>query len=158
MKEVIARRKGGLLLLYGICCVLGVVVLISALKFAQGANQNTQSANGVKAQDAKSLLLLIMGIFVIVVSLYICVKYLCTPREIITYDGNKLYIGKYQYSPSQITNVTYRCARSKGWHYRWGKITVHLGVEKHTFNFVADVEETHNRLIMFIRQTSQSAS
>ena len=141
MKEVIARRKGGLLLLYGICALVGAFSFV--MSFQPNADSNSRYGK---------VGLAVLGLVIMAVSAVVCIRYLRTPREVITYDGNKLYIGKYEYSPSQINNVTYRRAHARHAQYRWGKITVHIGGQTHAYDFVADVEEAHNRLIAFMRQ------
>lgn len=141
MKEVIAKRKGGLFLLYGICFLAGVLGFVRSFK----ANADDNSRYGKFG-------LTVIGLVLIVCSLIICIRYLCTPREVITYDGNKLTMGKVEFLPTQITNVTYRRAHARNVQYRWGKITVHICGQQITYNFVADVEEVHNRLISFMRE------
>ena len=141
MKEVIAKRKGGLFLLYGICSLIGVFSFV--MSFQTNADSNSRYGK---------VGLAVLGLVITAVSVFICIRYLCTPREVITYDGNKLCIGKYEYSPSQLINVTYKRAHARHAQYRWGKITVHIGGQTHVYNFVADVEEVHNRLISFMRE------
>ena len=131
--EIIARRCGGVLALYLFSAVLGVVLCILGI--------------GSTAIDDAFLTCFIPGILVILVSVVVCIRYFTVPKEIIQYDGEKLIFPQGRYAPSEIVNVTYRCARERGFSHSWGKLTVTLSDKEITYNYVADVEEVHNRLM-----------
>ena len=137
--EIIARRKGGLFFLYGLCSLSGVFFLAFSL-------MNTSLENYERIGN------FLIGLTLLVTGLVICVLYLRTPKVVITYDGNKLSIGGQEYKPSQITSVNYRRARAKHTHYRWGSITVKISGKEYRYSFVADVEEVHNRLIALMKE------
>ena len=131
--EVIARRCGGVFALYLFAAALGVVLGILGI--------------GSTAIEDAFLTCFIPGVLVIIISVVICIRYCRVPKEIIQYDGEKLIFPQGRYAPSEIINVTYRCARSRGFTHSWGKLTVTLSDKEIVYNYVADVEEVHNRLI-----------
>ena len=135
MQEVIARRKGGLLLLYGFCFLVGIGVVVSGLYQAK------------KPDGQAGEIIILGGIILIVSSLIICISWLKTPKIVVVYDGERILLPKRSCLPSEITNVNYKCASARGVHYRWGKLIIFVNGQPYTYRFVADVEEAHDRLI-----------
>lgn len=139
--EIIARRKGGLFALYGLCFLVGVFAVVMAAFGSKNAERKFEFLGYFP-----------IGVMMIVVSLVICVNYLRTPSTIIVYKDKKLMIKGKEYTPTQITNVNYKCAHSRHHFYRWGKLMLTIGGESYSYNFVAEVEEVHNRLIALMKE------
>ena len=57
-----------------------------------------------------------------------------------------------EYRPAQIASVNYKCAHSRHRSYRWGKLMLSIGGDSYSCNFVAEVEEVHNRLIALMKE------
>lgn len=134
--EVIARRKEGFFWVHLITVAAGIIFFIIFLYLEY---KTAFSPLGIAMIILSSL---IAG------SGAICLwEYHKISKEIIQYDGEKLIFPQGRYAPSEIINVTYRCARSRGFSHSWGKLTVTLSDKEIAYNYVADVEEVHNRLI-----------
>ena len=127
--EIIARRKDSLLLLFGVITLFGVIATVVSLqgfwddKFAIG------------------------GIIIVVAGVILCARILRTPKEIIRYDGEFLILREGKYKIDQLSKINYRCMHIRGRYYHSGTLTLLLNGKEIVYDFVADVEEVHNRLM-----------
>ena len=98
---VVAKKKSGLLLLYGIILLFGLVIIVAAF---------------TKEFEAHYLIAILFAIVIIALFSYNIVKYLRVPYEIITVDNKgMLHLPKdVTLDPKDIIDVSYRCARGKG--------------------------------------------
>ena len=91
-----------------------------------------------------------------VICIVICVWVKRTPDQI-TYENGKVDFGNGYVAPAaNITNVEYRQARARGWHYQWGKLTVYVDDQVFVYRYIADVEEAHNRIINLMLNAKKS--
>ena len=147
MREVIARRKDGLLTVYAMTAVVGIFcMLISAIIMLLYPS---------KSLHAGLISLFILGILFIPVSVVYIVKICKTPEEIIAYEKGVLYFPDCTCSASEIKNVVYRCARGRYYSYHWGKIIIALEDRALKYDFVADVVDVHNRLIQLMMEAKE---
>lgn len=130
---VVAKKKGGLLLLFGFMLLFGLVIIAAAF---------------TKEFEAHYLIPILLAIVIIAVFSYNIVKYLRLPYEIITVDNKgMLHLPKgVTLDPKDIVDVSYRCARGKGITYYWGEITIITHLESFKFDYVDDCEDVSKEL------------
>ena len=133
--EVIAKRKKGLFALYCSVGLLGVFLFIVSMNLMREDN------------GAENILLALASLVVVVIGAVVCAGYLKTPQEVIRFDGSNLILREGVFPVAALDKVNYTCAHARGLRYRWGKIVLKIGVQEIVYNYVADVEEVHNRLL-----------
>lgn len=140
---VVAKKKGGLLLLFGFMLLFGLVIIFAAF---------------TKEFKAHYLIPILLAIVIIAVFSYNIVKYLRLPYEIITVDNKgMLHLPKgVTLDPKDIVDVSYRCARGKGITYYWGEITIITHLESFKFDYVDDCEEVSKELTRMMYESKQS--
>lgn len=149
MREVIARRKEGLVTLYVICLVLVVAVLL-----ASGVCMILQPSGSI---IAAVIALLIAVVIVIPLCVINIVQISNTPEEIIVYENGFLHFPDCTCRAYEIRNVEYRFARGRRISYNWGRIIIALDGRTLDINFVADVVRVHNRLIQLMMESKGRA-
>lgn len=137
--EIIASKKGGLLGLYFFSLVVSFVMLVAGIVVPVFISEALIFA-----------LFAVAGVVLVCVSGYIIYGIINTPQIIVAYENGKLRCGNLEFLPSQIKNVEYRPAHARGISYRWGKLKIFLDGRTLSFNYVADVEMAHNRLIQLM--------
>lgn len=142
--EVIARRKNGVLVLYSIMFILGLIVFL-----ASGGLSGSSSSEAENRWIAGLILMVVGGI--------ICISVLRTPKIIIQYDGEYLILREGKFKINELGRVNYRQAHARGFHYSWGKIALALGGQEIVYNNVADVEHVHNRLMELRLQAEKNS-
>ena len=140
---VVAKKKGGLLLLYGIILLFGLVIIVAAF---------------TKKFEAHYLISILFAIVIIALFSYNIVKYLRVPNEIITVDNKGiLHLPKnLTLDPKDIVDVSYRRARGRGITYHWGEITIITHLESFKFDYVADCEDVSKELTRMMYESKQS--
>lgn len=140
---VVAKKKGGLLTLFGLMLLFGLVIIFAAF---------------TKEFEAHYLIPISLAIVIIAVFSYNIVKYLSVPYEIITVDNKgMLHLPKnVTLDPKDIVDVSYRCARGKGITYHWGEITIITHLESFKFDYVADCEDVSKELTRMMYESKQS--
>ena len=149
MREVIARRKEGLITIYVISIVLGVLCLLISAIF-------------LMLRPSSSVFACLLALFIVgIVLIPVCVVYIVrisnTPEEIIVYENGVLHFPNCTCRLSEIRNVEYRFARGRRLSYSWGNITIILEDRALKFDFVADVVDVHNRLIQLMLESKGRA-
>ena len=142
--EIIARRKNGVLVLYSIMFILGLIVFVIS-----GGLSGSSSSEAENRWIAGLILMVVGGI--------ISISVLRTPKIIIQYDGEYLILREGKFKINELGRVNYRQAHARGIHYSWGKITLALGGQEIIYNNVADVEQVHNRLMELRLQTEKNS-
>ena len=140
---VVAKKKSGLLLLYGIILLFGLVIIVAAF---------------TKEFETHYLIAILFAIVIIALFSYNIVKYLRVPNEIITVDNKgMLHLPKdVTLDPKDIIDVSYRCARGKGITYHWGEITIITHLESFKFDYVDDCEDVSKELTRMMYESKQS--
>ncbi len=132
MKEVIAVKKEETLGLY---ITLSVVGLITCLI-------------GCFVMNGMLFPLVIFGLIFLAIGVVPSWQILKMPKIIITYDGENLFLpNNVTYPLKELTKVNYTQAHSRGMTYQWGVIKLTFGEEELEYNYVADVEEVHDKLM-----------
>lgn len=131
--EILAQKKRGLIPLYSlVATICTILILFNAM---------------LKVAATTLLFLVIGGVILDIACIVICIRVKRTPDQI-TYENGKVDFGNGYVAPAgNITNVEYRQARARGWHYRWGKLTIYVDDQVFTYRYIAEVEEAHNRII-----------
>ena len=142
--EIIARRKNGVLVLYSIMFILGLIVFVIS-----GGLSGSSSSEAENRWIAGLILMVVGGI--------ISISVLRTPKIIIQYDGEYLILREGKFKINELGRVNYRQAHARGIHYSWGKITLALGGQEIVYNNVADVEQVHNRLMELRLQAEKNS-
>ena len=142
--EIIARRKNGVLVLYSIMSILGLIVFVASA-----------GLSGSSSSEAENRW--IAGLILMVVGGIICISVLRTPKIIIQYDGEHLILREGKFKINELGRVNYRRAHARGFHYSWGKIILALGGQEIVYNNVADVEQVHNRLMELRLQAEKNS-
>lgn len=134
--QILAQKKRGLIPLYCFAAILSTV-LFTIMFFA-----------GLNSEAIATLpIIIIGGVVCDVTCIVICVWVIRTPDQI-TYENGNVDFGNGYVAPAEnITNVEYRQARARGWHYQWGKLTIYVDGREFVYRYIADVEEAHNRII-----------
>lgn len=143
--EVIARKRGGLFGLYIFCAVFTLVLAAGGTVIIYFSDKHL--ANGI--------IILVFSLVAFAISFKIVNDIVKTPQIIITYENGKLRCGNTEFSPSQIVNVEYRRAHARGISYGWGRIKIILQNTTVTYDYVADVEQVHNRLIQLMLEKNK---
>lgn len=92
--------------------------------------------------------LVVFGIIFLVIGVVPCWQISKLPKIIIAYDGEKLFLPNNESYPlKELTKVNYEQAHARGMRYQWGRIRLTFGEEELEYNYVADVEEVHDRLM-----------
>ena len=142
--EIIARRKNGVLVLYSIISILGLIVFV-----ASGGLSGSSSSEAENRWIAGLILMVVGGI--------ICISVLRTPKIIIQYDGEYLILREGKFKINELGRVNYRQAHARRSHYSWGKIILALGGQEIVYKNVADVEQVHNRLMELRLQAEKNS-
>ena len=142
--EVIARRKNGVLVLYSIMSILGLIVFMTS-----GGLSGSSSSEAENRWIAGLILMVVGGI--------ICISVLRTPKIIIQYDGEYLILREGKFKINELGRVNYHRAHARGLHYSWGKIILALGGQEIVYKNVADVEQVHNRLMELRLQAEKNS-
>lgn len=146
MGEVIARKREGLLALY-------IVTLIFVIAFIVGGNL---SLRAVGNWTAGIWLIFVLEAFLIGVCGWVLIGILRTPQVMITYENGKLYFANgVECSPQEIASVNYRRAHARGISYRWGKLIVTVHGQEIKYNYVADVEQAHDRILALMLEARE---
>lgn len=140
---VVAKKKSGLLLLFGFMLLFGLVIIFAAF---------------TKEFKAHYLIPILLAIVIIAAFSYNIVKYLRLPYEIITVDNKgMLHLPKdVTLDPKDIIDVSYRCARGKGITYHWGEITIITRFESFKFDYVDDCEDVSKELTRMMYESKPS--
>lgn len=136
MEEIIARRKGGLL-------VIQLCFLVITAVFAIGIAIGSVTSGEIYLIIAAVVFFALFGLL-----LYRIIQVQKIPAVLITYNQGKLYFADgLECTPHELTNVTYKRTASRGIQYSWGSIRVVVNGETHKFEYVADVVDVHDRLL-----------
>lgn len=138
--EVIAKRKNGLVGLYGAAAALSLFVIILSF-FCFG---------GSSSQKITGIFLLILGGLAFALCVVVSIGVCKTPADIIIYANGVLHFPEGSCNVSEIKNVEYRRASSRGLQYRWGTIILVLNDRTVKCNYVSDVVQVHNRLVQLM--------
>jgi hypothetical protein len=131
--NVIAKKAEGLGLLYSFTSLIGLILV------GIGIFYDTTST---------SLLTALFGVVLVAISCYHVVMICRTPSEIITIDSKGILRlpNDVTLDPADLTDVSYKRARGKGFQYSWGEIILCTHIDSYKFNFVDDCESTAKEL------------
>lgn len=134
--EVIAKKKEGLYGLYVFTIALSCLLMLIGVLF-------------LTFSPIEGVIVLVAGVVLVIVCVRICKRIKNTPSEIIKFDDGRLICPDGTFFIGEVTNVQYEFARGgKSYYkYKWGKITIVINGEKHTYDFVEDVEQAQARLM-----------
>lgn len=138
--RIIAEKKGGIGFIYGFVAAVGIFMI------------------GVSAKEEEPAIF-IAGLIVTLLGAAILAGILMTPKRIISLDDSGMLILHFcnkTISPSEITDVSYYRASSRGFQYEWGKITITTRTDKYKCNYVANVELVSKELtrLMYDQQNA----
>lgn len=128
---VIAERKSGLGFMYCAYIVLGILLPLS-------------SANAKGAE----FFMIVFGAIIMILGAVNAVKYFRIPRVIISMDETgTLYLPHgVTVAPADITDVSYRPARSKHSTLKWGEVIISTRYGTYKLDFVAECEDVSKAL------------
>ena len=144
-REVVARRAGSVRAVYLIAALVGVALL--ALSAAFLAN-----AGGEPWLIVAWVIFLVAGVLVAVLGVRYFVKAMRTPEIICEREGDRIVFLGEQIPLKDLLNVRCRRAHSRYGAYRWGSLTVEYAGGSVKCDFVAEVENVHDRLIALLRE------
>ncbi len=141
--NVIAKKTEGLGLLYSFTALIGLVLV------GIGVFYDTTST---------SLLTASLGVALVAISCYHVVIFCRTPGEIITVDSKGILHlpNNVTLDPADLTDVSYKRARGKGFQYRWGEIVLFTHLDSYKFNFVDDCEDTTKELTRMMYESKNN--
>ncbi len=141
--NVVAKKTEGLGLLYSFTALIGLVLA------SIGVFYDTTST---------SLLTALLGVALVAISCYYVVMFCHTPGEIITVDSKGILHlpNDVTLDPADLTDVSYKRARGKGFQYRWGDIVLCTHLDSYKFNFVDDCEETAKELTRMMYESKSN--
>ena len=144
-REVIARRTGSARPMYLLSAILGVAILIVSVLFMWQEDSRT-------GQSVTWGLLIVAGVLVAVLGAVYFVKAMRTPDVICEREGDHILFLGNTIPLKDIINVRCRRAHSRYGAYRWGSLTVEYAGGSVKCDFVAEVENVHDRLIALLRE------
>lgn len=127
--EIIAQKKLAVLPIYILSAALGLL-----LTFLELGSDFPVAA--------------IVGVAVFIVSIGIIIDYSRIPLNVIMLDENgELHLphGKI-INVSEISDISYRRASSKGWQYKWGTVTITTYHRTFKYRYIAECETVAKRL------------
>ena len=151
--EIIAERKKGALGLIVACIVTGVFccafVVVIAVMYAIGQTE-------LDALIAGGIVFLIVGVGFLVTGIIMNRKMRLLPQRIVL-EGNLLDFGNGLIcTADKIENVTYHEYKNGNMHrFSYGRLTVYVNGEKIVYEFIANVEKAHNRLIQLMLEAAK---
>ena len=130
--EVIARKKGGIGVMYFLCTLLGIFMIVV----------------GLRAELAELIYAAVIGCLLTAVSGYIWLRCLLQPKIVISYDGmgHLLLPRGKKLSVGSLTDVAFKCAEGKNITYKWGTVILTTATETCKCGYVADCEQVAKRL------------
>ncbi len=139
---VVAKKKAGLLPLYGIVLLFGLVIIFAAC---------------TKEFEVHYLIPILFSLIIIALQSYNIVKYVRVPYEIIIVDNKgMLHLPKeVTLDPKDIIDVSYQCARAKSITYEWGSVTIFTHLESIKFDYVDHCEEVSKELTRMMYESKK---
>ena len=140
---VVAKKKEGLLPLYGVTLLFGLVIIVAAC---------------TKEFEAHYLIPILFALLIIAIISYNIVRYVQLPYEIITVDNKgMLHLPKgVTLDPKDIIDVSYRCARAKSFTYDWGEVIIITHIESFKFDYVDNCEDVSKELTRMMYESKQT--
>lgn len=134
MEEVVAKRKGGLIVAYSIFLVIGLVFAIGGFILA--------------IDELYGLAVAAIGLAFIGLGIWQIVAYCKVPKDIIVYRDGMLYLPKgATVSPLDITHCKVTITSRNGIANRWGKLTLKTSDGRQfVINYVDYIEDVQQRL------------
>lgn len=150
MNEIVARRKNGLAIVWGLLMLLG------AGFFAFGAVSFIWTAEDLKYL-ALSVFILIGGGACSVLGIFELVRFCKTPKLIITYRGGMLYFPYFSCRAEEISQIAlkpilYINIFGIASRYRSGTLQIAVGERLFVAYCVADLEGVQRRLLALKQQ------
>lgn len=140
--NVIAKRTEGLGLLYSVTALIGLALV------GIGVFYDITSTSWLTSS---------LGVALFAISCYHVVLFCRTPAEIITVDreGVLRLPNDVMLDPADLTDVSYKRARGKGFQYRWGEIILCTHIDSYKFNFVDDCEQVAKELTRMMYESKK---
>ncbi len=128
--KIIGQRKKGLTVLYGFVLFFSLILC----------------AIGIAYSDM--LFPAIMGLLIAGVAVVLLIGIYKTPEIAIALEGeDTLHLpGGVTVKTAELTDISYRNARSKGVRYKWGKVIIKTYSGTYTVNYLADCEDVAKEL------------
>lgn len=102
-------------------------------------------------------LVLLLTLFMLGFCLWLCIQIRRAPENVIVREGDNLILPDGVCPLRELRNVICRRATSgRGLQARWGMIILQTAQGERKYQFVADVEAIHNRLIQLMMQTKEN--
>ncbi len=150
MTEVIARTKKSLFWLYLGCGVFVLAVIGVGIGLCA-------AFGGIDTILAGIIPCALLVLFMFVLCLWFCVRIYRAPENIIVREGDNLILPDGVCPLRELQNVICRRANNaRGWSARWGTIILQTVYGEKKYEYVADVEAVHNRLIELMMQTKEN--
>lgn len=146
-REVVARKEGGVFLVYAI--VFG----ISLLLFGGAIAVVAPKVNGPFYKDPLVLIIAAAGLVCLGIFAYRAIQALRAPEIIVETDGKTLFLphGK-TVEISAVERVEYKRAKSRGFEYDYGDLTVVTATGKYTYPFVEEVVEAQGKIVALMNE------
>ena len=126
----IGKRKNGIEIIYWVILAAGL---------------------GIFVLSKRLYVMAILGVFMIIVAIFILSQYSKTPKEAIKLcsDGNLIF-KQNKILISNITDVSYRRAKARRGTYTFGKIIVSVGEKNYEVNFIDDCEAVSKEITRIV--------
>lgn len=153
--EIIAERKKSAAGIFIACIVIGAVCAVGfpvllGVMYAIGETE-------LDALIAGGIVFLIVGAGFLVTGIVANRRTRRLPQRIIKEGNNIDFDNGIICTADKIENVTYHeYKNSRGMHrFSYGRLTVFVNGEKLVYEFIADVEKAHNRLIQLMLEAAK---
>ena len=146
MEQKVIARKKALVAVYMLPLVIGIVMaacggVLLALCLREGR------------EIVAAVFLIVLGAVLIAASVVVLVQICRLPEVIAVREGDELVFLGERCRLCEIARVEYRRAHMRYGTYAWGKLMVAVRDGREiSCNYVADVEQAHNRLIDLMRE------
>lgn len=147
MTEVIARTKKSLFWLY----LAAGILMLAPLGLAIWLVVRFPKAG------LSGWLVLLLALFMLGFCLWLCIRIWRAPENVIVREGDNLILPDGICPLRELQNVICRRVNNaRGWSARWGTIILQTTHGEKKYEYVADVEAVHNRLIELMMQTKEN--
>ena len=141
MREVIARTKKSLFGLYLGCAVFVLAIIGIVLGFCI-------AFGGIDALVAVLVPCILLVLFAFALCMSVCVRIYRAPENVVVREVDNLILPDGICPLRDLKNVVCRRAgNGYGAHARWGTLILQTAHGEKKYEYVADVEQAHNRLI-----------
>ena len=136
--EVIARKEKSVVALLGFCILVPLIITVI----------------GLFSRPDEWVGWMIFGVAFFGLYVYCCVEYALVPQNVIMLDeDNNLHLPKgVTVALEEVIDVSYKSARVKHFHYKWGTVKIKTENAKYKCDYVADCAIVAARLTDVVKR------